>query len=74
MQWSQSGMLMVMVILGGVGRLYGGLMGATVFLLLEELLVAHTIHWPLALGALLLLVVLMAPNGVLSWMPKRRRP
>lgn len=36
MQWSQSGMLMVMVILGGVGHLYGGLVGAVVFLLLEE--------------------------------------
>jgi SAM-dependent methyltransferase len=53
MQWSQSGMLMIMVILGGVGRLYGGLVGAVVFLLLEEILVAYTIHWTLALGALM---------------------
>lgn len=74
MQWSQSGMLMIMVILGGVGRLYGGLVGATVFLLLEEILVAYTIHWTLALGALLLTVVLVAPNGLLSLWPKRRRP
>lgn len=72
MQWNQSGMLMIMVILGGVGRLYGGLVGAVVFLLLEEVLVAHTIHWTLALGALLLAVVLVAPNGVLSLWPKRR--
>jgi branched-chain amino acid transport system permease protein len=66
MQWSQSGMLMVMVILGGVGHLYGGLVGAATFLLLEEVLVAHTVHWQLGLGAVLLAVVLAAPNGLLS--------
>jgi branched-chain amino acid transport system permease protein len=38
MQWSQSGMLMMMVIFGGVGHLYGGVWGAIVFLLLEETL------------------------------------
>lgn len=66
MQWSQSGMLMVMVILGGVGRLYGGFVGAVVFLVLEEVLSAYTIHWQFGLGAALLAVVLLAPNGLLS--------
>lgn len=66
MQWSQSGMLMVMCILGGVGHLYGGLVGAAAFLLMEEVLVAYTIHWQFGLGALLLAVVLLAPNGLLS--------
>ena len=66
MQWSQSGMLMMMVILGGVGHLYGGVWGAVVFLLLEEWLSHFTIHWQLGLGALLLAVVLIAPNGLTS--------
>ena len=66
MQWSQSGMLMMMVILGGVGHLYGGVWGAIVFLLLEETLSHFTIHWQLGLGALLLAVVLLAPNGLTS--------
>jgi branched-chain amino acid transport system permease protein len=66
LQWNQSGMLMVMVILGGVGQLYGGLLGAVVFLLLEELLSAYTIHWQFGLGAVLLTVVLSAPNGLIS--------
>jgi branched-chain amino acid transport system permease protein len=70
MQWSQSGMLMIMVILGGVGYLYGGLMGAVFFLLLEELLSHYTIHWQLGLGAVLLLVVLVAPNGLASLMAR----
>jgi len=66
MQWSQSGLLMVMVILGGVGHLYGGFVGAVVFLVLEEAMSTYTIHWQLGLGAALLAVVLLAPNGLLS--------
>ena len=66
LQWSQSGILLIMVILGGVGHLYGGLLGAAVFLLLEEFLAAYTMHWQLGLGAVLLIVVLVAPNGLLS--------
>ena len=66
MQWSQSGMLMMMVILGGVGHLYGGVWGAIVFLLLEETLSHFTVHWQLGFGALLLAVVLLVPNGVTS--------
>jgi branched-chain amino acid transport system permease protein len=74
MQWSESGMLMVMVILGGVGYLYGGFVGAVVFLVLEESLSAYTIHWQFGLGAALLAVVLLAPNGLLSLRFKRRQP
>jgi branched-chain amino acid transport system permease protein len=73
MQWSQSGMLMIMVILGGVGYLYGGVIGAVFFLVLEELLTHFTIHWQLGLGAVLLAVVLLAPNGLASLIKFRRR-
>lgn len=74
MQWSESGVLMVMVILGGVGHLYGGLVGAIVFLVLEEALSTYTIHWQFGLGAVLLGVVLLAPNGLLSLLRKRAKP
>ena len=73
MQWSQSGMLMMMVILGGVGHLYGGVWGAIVFLLLEEILGHFTIHWQLGLGALLLMVVLLLPNGLTSALTHLRK-
>jgi branched-chain amino acid transport system permease protein len=66
LNWHQSGLLMVMVILGGAGRFWGGLMGAGIFLLLEETISAHTEHWNLVLGALLLFIVMVAPNGVMS--------
>ena len=73
MQWSQSGMLLIMVILGGVGYLYGGVLGAVFFLVLEEVLTHFTIHWQLGLGAVLLLVVLVAPNGLASLVKSRGR-
>lgn len=68
--WHQSGILMVMVILGGSGYFWGGLGGAAIYLLLEESISTHTEHWNLVLGVLLLFIVLMAPNGVMSLRPK----
>jgi branched-chain amino acid transport system permease protein len=64
LHWSQSGTLMIMVILGGVGRLYGGVLGAAIYLILEEALSARTIHWQLGLGVVLLAVVLYARGGI----------
>jgi branched-chain amino acid transport system permease protein len=73
LQWHQSGVLMVMVILGGVGHLWGGVIGAVAFLLLEELLTHYTEHWQFALGAILLAVVLVLPNGLMSLGRRGRR-
>jgi branched-chain amino acid transport system permease protein len=64
MHWTQSGMLMVMLIVGGSGHLLGGVIGAAVLLLLEETLSAHTQHWQLVLGIVLLAIVLFAQRGV----------
>ena len=64
LQWTQSGTLLVMVIIGGVGYLYGGLVGALVLLTLEEILSGFTLHWHIGLGLLLLSIVIFAPKGV----------
>ena len=64
MEWTLSGQLMVMVILGGVGYHYGGLLGALVLLVLEEVLSGYTIYWQLPVGIILLAIVLYAPNGI----------
>jgi branched-chain amino acid transport system permease protein len=64
--WTQSGSLMVMVILGGTGYFFGGAIGAVVMLMLEEVLSSYTIHWQLIVGAVLLAVVLLLPHGVAS--------
>ncbi|ABM57742.1 branched-chain amino acid ABC transporter permease [Verminephrobacter eiseniae] len=66
LHWTQSGSLLVMVILGGAGYFSGGIIGAIAVLMLEEILSAYTIHWQLILGAILLGVVLLLPNGLAS--------
>lgn len=73
--WTQSGMLLVMVVLGGVGSLYGGAIGAAALLILEEALAAYTIHWQLGVGVVLLAVVFLAPHGLagLATVMARRR-
>jgi branched-chain amino acid transport system permease protein len=62
--WTQSGMLLVMVILGGVGQRYGGVFGAIALLGLEEALGLMTEYAHLYIGLALLAVVLFAPNGL----------
>jgi branched-chain amino acid transport system permease protein len=64
LDWAQSGSLMIMVILGGIGHLYGGAIGAIVLLVLEEVLSAYTIYWQLPVGVILLAIVLFAPRGL----------
>ncbi len=68
LHWTQSGTLLVMVIVGGVGALYGGFAGAATFLLLEEVLTGFTVHWHAALGLLLLVVVFRAPRGIAAYL------
>ena len=72
LHWSQSGMLLIMVILGGVGFLYGGVIGAAVLLLIEEILSGYTMHWQLGVGLVLLAVVLFAPNGLAALLRRSR--
>jgi branched-chain amino acid transport system permease protein len=67
LHWTQSGTLLIMLILGGVGRLYGGVAGAAAMLLLEEFLSNWTGYWQFSLGLVLLFVVLRAPGGIGSW-------
>ena len=72
LHWTQSGTLLVMVILGGVGLLYGGVAGAVAMLLLEEFLSSWTEYWKLGLGLVLLFVVLRAPRGIGGWFERKK--
>lgn len=64
MHWTLSGELMVMVLLGGLGTLFGPVLGAAVFLLMEETLAMYTEHWMIIMGPFLILVVLFAKKGL----------
>ncbi len=67
LHWTQSGLLMVMVILGGVGTLSGGLWGALLLLTLESVISEYTLHWQFYVGWILLAVILLAPRGLSSF-------
>ncbi len=64
MHWTRSGEILVMVILGGMGSVFGPAIGAALFLLLEEALSSYTSSWPVFLGPVLILIVLFAKGGI----------
>jgi branched-chain amino acid transport system permease protein len=68
LHWTQSGTLMVMVILGGVASLWGGVLGAALLVVLQEVLSAYTTHWEFWTGWVLLAVVLFARHGLAGWL------
>ena len=79
LHWVQSGTLMIMVILGGVGRFWGGPVGAAVLLALEELFSgselfgSYAMYWQLPVGVILLAVVLFAPQGIAGAFARKPR-
>jgi len=59
--------LMIMLVLGGTGRLYGGLVGATVFMIAHSYLSdLNPVYWQFWLGLLLVVVVMSARGGILG--------
>jgi branched-chain amino acid transport system permease protein len=64
MNWTRSGELMFMVILGGIGSVVGPVLGAFALLVLEDLLSGWTAHWQIILGPLLVLSVLFFRRGL----------
>ena len=72
MHWTQSATLVVMVVIGGLGRSWGGPVGAVVWLLLEEVLKQYSEYWHLPLGQLLIAVALWAPKGLAALSRKKK--
>jgi branched-chain amino acid transport system permease protein len=59
--------LMIMLVLGGTGRLYGGLIGATVFMIAHHYLSdLNPVYWQFWLGLLLVVVVMFARGGIIG--------
>jgi branched-chain amino acid transport system permease protein len=71
--WHQSGNVLLMVILGGLGNLYGAAAGAFVFVLLQEFLSSLTKHWQLLMGIIILALVLFLPGGLASLTQRFKR-
>ena len=67
LSFARSGTVLIVLILGGVGRLYGAFVGATVYYLLEDQLAKISPEfWQFGIGLMLVLVVLFARGGLLS--------
>ena len=77
--FERSAEVLVMLVLGGAGRLYGGLVGATIFMVARDQFsgIAPE-YWYFWIGILLIVVVILLPNGVLGGLPnliaRWRRP
>jgi branched-chain amino acid transport system permease protein len=76
LSWTVSGELIVMVVLGGMGSVFGPLLGALVFLGMEEVLKGATEHWLVFFGPLIVLVALAGKGGIVGLLQRldRARP
>ena len=63
---AQSVQGLLMAIVGGVGTLLGSYVGATVIILLEQLVSAYTERWLMVLGAVFVLIMIFAPEGIVG--------
>ena len=66
MFWVLSGQGLMMVITGGIGTLVGPVIGAMVFILVQEILSSYTEHWMIFTGVVFVLIVIFLPGGVLG--------
>ena len=73
LSWQMSGELIVLIILGGTGRLFGPVAGAMIFVLVEYFLGGITERWQFFLGLTLLVVVLFARGGFIGLVAGRTR-
>ena len=69
---------LLMVIVGGVGTLFGSVVGAAVIIALENVASSFTERWSMMMGALFVLTMIFAPEGIVgrlrSYLAKRRQP
>ena len=64
--WPESAQVLIMVLLGGMYSFSGPALGAALLYLLDVLANQYTEYWPAVLGSILLLVVLIAPDGLVG--------
>jgi len=70
--WRLAGEVLMMVILGGMGTLYGPVLGAFALVLMENALTGTTRHWLLPMGLFIILAVLALPKGFGGLIERKR--
>jgi len=69
---SQSVEGLLMAIIGGVGTLFGAFIGSAIIILLENLVSQYTARWSMVLGFMFILIMILAPEGILGSIHKFR--
>lgn len=64
--WTQSGGVILMTILGGLNSFFGPLIGAVIFIILEDTVIRQTEYWSFVIGVIMLSAVIFLPKGVIS--------
>jgi branched-chain amino acid transport system permease protein len=70
--WTQSGNMVFIIVLGGLGQLLGPIAGSIAFTMLQDVLMANTQYWRFALGVLLALNIIFVPRGLASLLVRTR--
>ena len=71
LRWDQSGNFVIMAVLGGMRSFWGPLIGASIFIVLQDYISSRTENWMSFVGLFFVLVVLFFPRGVLGLIGRR---
>jgi branched-chain amino acid transport system permease protein len=71
LRWDQSGTFVIMAVLGGMRSFWGPLIGAAIFIVLQDYLSSHTENWMSFVGLFFVIVVLFFPRGVLGLIKRK---
>jgi branched-chain amino acid transport system permease protein len=69
--WTHSGNIVFMTLLGGFGHFFGPVLGAFVFIFLQDAVMSVVPYWRLVFGAILALLVIYAPGGLMALLGRR---
>jgi branched-chain amino acid transport system permease protein len=72
LHWTLSGNFVIMAVLGGMRSFWGPLVGAAIFVVLQDYVSSHTQNWMFVIGIFFVLVVLFFPRGVLGLIRRKR--
>ncbi len=72
LHWTLSGNFVIMAVLGGMRSFWGPLVGAAIFVVLQDYVSSHTQNWMFVIGVFFVLVVLFFPRGVLGLIRRKR--
>lgn len=72
--WITAGEVLLMVIIGGSGALFGPLLGAALFILLQSIVSSYSERWMLIVGLTFVFLVLLAPQGIAGLLRGGIRP